>query len=121
MEPLNIPILATFHGAAAISPVLMTILALTALAVGLMGLLALSDGQRVGERVENRAKQPAEDFVPVRHLIALPEPALRSMIERRATAPSRAPPSGRHLIRLTALPCPGSDALSIPRGCARIE
>jgi hypothetical protein len=53
-------------------------------------------------RVEGtHAKQPAADLLPAQVLIALHEPALRSMIERRAAAPSRAPPSCRHLVRLT--------------------
>jgi hypothetical protein len=86
---------------------LMTLLALTALAVGLMGLLTRFDGHRAG----HFAKQPAVDMVPALVLIALHEPSLRSMIGRRVAAPSRAPPFCRHLVRLTVPPSSYSAAL----------
>jgi len=104
MGSLTVPILATLPPATAMMPMLLTMVALTALSVGVMGLLGGLYRFRAGQQAGAHAKQPVVDLVPAQVLIALHEPSLRSMIERRAAAPSRAPPSLRHLIRLTALP-----------------
>jgi len=96
----TMPIFATDHPAAALLPLLPVLFALTALAVGMMGLLARIFGYRATQGAGHHAKQTAADLVPWQGLIALHEPALRSMIERRAAAPSRAPPSCRHLVGL---------------------
>jgi hypothetical protein len=104
MGLLTAPILATLHATLALAPILLGLVAITALAMGLMGVLARANGPH--------AKRPARDLFPSQVLIALHEPALRSMIGRRADAPSRAPPSSRHLIRLTV---PSNYAAALPQ------
>jgi hypothetical protein len=99
MGSLIVFILAALPTEAAIALTLLVMLGLTALAVRRMGLLARSDGSRVG----HTAEPLIVEIVPRLVLIASSEPAFRSMTGRRAAAPSRAPPSRSHLVGL-ALP-----------------
>jgi len=99
----------------ALSPWLLAVLAITAIAVGLMLLLAQTNGQDAG----HLAKLPAVDLLPVLGSIASHEPSFRSLIGRRAAAPSRAPPSCRHLVRLTVPPRLDGIALPLTTGSVR--
>lgn len=103
MGLLTVPILATLHTTQAIGPAVLAVLLLALLGAGSMGLLSRLPGLMSGLEAGEIAKQPAMDLVPQRVLIASHEPALRSLIGRRAAAPSRAPPSRRHLVLWTAL------------------
>jgi hypothetical protein len=108
MESLTASIFAALPTSLALAPSLLGLLAITATAVGLMLLLAQTNGQDA----EHPAKLPAADLLPALGCIASHEPSFRSLTGRRAAAPSRAPPSCRHLLRLTVPP--RFDALALP-------
>jgi len=99
----------------ALAPTLLTVLAITAIAVGLMFLLARTNGHDAG----HPAKLPAVDLLPALGSIASHEPSFRSLTGRRAAAPSRAPPSCRHLLRLTVPPRFDGIALPLATGPVR--
>ena len=99
MGSLTAFMFATLPVATAFGPVLLTMLALTAVVVG-MGLLARFYGDRAGHQAGHLAKRSAGDLIPARVLIASHEPSLRSITGRGAAAPSRAPPTHRQLLRL---------------------
>jgi hypothetical protein len=101
MGLLTATILATTPWAAALAPTLMAAVAFVALAAGVMVLLARFNGDTAGQF----ATLPALDMVLARVSIASHEPSLRSMTGRGAAAPSRAPPSHSHLVRLTVHSC----------------
>jgi hypothetical protein len=84
----------------ALLPALLPSLLLATVAVGWMVWIVSSDSLLA----DHRANQPAGGLLPSGMLIALQEPSMRSLIARRAAAPSRAPPFLGHLIGMTAQP-----------------